>query len=151
MNKQADSPDRECGWACDSLENFRRRKERMYEQLSPEVKQRIVQELVPGKQISLAHIIANPDKILYEKLGLDPSIDYAKSAIGILTVSPAETAIIMADIAVKSSAIDLGFVDRFSGSLIITGTVSEVEASVEAILDYVKDKLGYTVCEITRT
>lgn len=123
----------------------------MYEQLSPEAKQRIVQELVPGKQISLAHIIANPDKILYEKLGLDPSIDYAKSAIGILTVSPAETAIIMADIAVKSSAIDLGFVDRFSGSLIITGTVSEVEASVEAILDYVKDKLGYTVCEITRT
>ena len=57
--------------------------------MSPEVKQRIVQELVPGKQISLAHIIANPDKIMYEKLGLDPSVDYAKSAIGILTVSPA--------------------------------------------------------------
>lgn len=123
----------------------------MYESLSPEVKQRIVQELVPGKQISLAHLIANPDKILYEKLGLDPSVDYAKSAIGIMTVSPAETAIIMADIAVKSSAIDLGFVDRFSGSLIITGTVSEVEASVQAILDYVKDKLGYAICEITRT
>ncbi|MCI5699931.1 MAG: BMC domain-containing protein [Lachnospiraceae bacterium] len=123
----------------------------MYESLSPEVKQRIVQELVPGKQISLAHLIANPDKILYEKLGLDPSVDYAKSAIGIMTVSPAETAIIMADIAVKSSAIDLGFVDRFSGSLIITGTVSEVEASVQAILNYVKDKLGYAICEITRT
>ena len=30
--------------------------------MSPEMKQRIVQELVPGKQISLAHIIANPDK-----------------------------------------------------------------------------------------
>ena len=68
-----------------------------------------------------------------------------------MTVSPAETAIIMADIAVKSSAIDLGFVDRFSGSLIITGTVSEVEASVQAILNYVKDKLGYAICEITRT
>ena len=27
-------------------------------------KQRIVQELVPGKQITLAHIIASPDKIL---------------------------------------------------------------------------------------
>ena len=36
--------------------------------MSPEMKQRIVQELVPGKQISLAHIIANPDKILYTKL-----------------------------------------------------------------------------------
>ena len=116
-----------------------------------ENKQRIIQELVPGKQITLAHIIANPDRILYEKLGLDPSIDYAKSAIGVLTVSPAETAIILADIAVKSSAIELGFVDRFSGSLIITGTVSEVEASTLAILDYADETLKYTVCEITRT
>ena len=119
--------------------------------MSPELKQRIVQELVPGKQISLAHIIANPDRIMYEKLGLDPSIDYAKLAIGILTVSPAETAIILGDIAVKSSGIDLGFVDRFSGSLIITGTVSEVEASVNAILDYVGNTLGFTICPVTRT
>lgn len=116
-----------------------------------EVKQRIIQELVPGKQISLAHIIANPDNILYKKLGLDPSMEYSRSAIGILTVSPAETAIIMADVALKSSGIDLGFVDRFSGSLIITGTVSEVEASVNAILDYVREKLGFAICPITRT
>lgn len=119
--------------------------------LSPEVKQRIVQELVPGKQISLAHIIANPDKILYTKLGLDPAIEYSRSAIGILTISPAETAIIMGDIAIKSSGVELGFVDRFSGSLIITGTVSEVEASTSAILDYVGNKLGFTLCPITRT
>lgn len=114
-------------------------------------KQRIIQELVPGKQITLSHIIANPDPVLYEKLGLDPSVDYSRSAIGILTVSPAETAIIMADVAMKSAAIDLGFVDRFSGSLIITGTVSEVEASQMAILSYVRDELGYVVCGITRT
>lgn len=31
--------------------------------------QRIIQEQVPGMQVSLAHIIANPDKILYTKLG----------------------------------------------------------------------------------
>lgn len=114
-------------------------------------KQRIVQELVPGKQITLAHIIASPDPILYEKLGLNPSIDYARAAIGIMTVSPAETAIIMADVGMKSAAIDLGFVDRFSGSLIISGTVSEVEASEQAILNYVKNVLKYTVCGITRT
>ena len=116
-----------------------------------DMKQRIIQELVPGKQISLAHIIANPDNILYKKLGLDPSVEYSRSAIGILTVSPAETAIIMADIAIKSSGVDLGVVDRFSGSLIITGTVSEVEASVNAILDYVSGKLGFVICPITRT
>ncbi len=115
------------------------------------LKQRIVQELVPGKQITLAHVIANPDKILYEKLGLDPAVEYSKSAIGVLTVSPSETAIIMADIAVKSSGVELGFVDRFSGSLIINGTVSEVESAVEAILDYVQNKLKFTICPITKT
>ena len=54
-------------------------------------KSRIIQELVPGKQITLAHIIANPDNTLYRKLGLDPSVDYSKkSAIGIVTLSPRE-------------------------------------------------------------
>ena len=118
---------------------------------STEGKIRLIQETVPGKQVTLAHIIASPDPMLYEKLGLDPSVDYTRAAIGVLTVSPAETAIIMADVAMKAAAIDLGFVDRFSGSLIISGTVSEVEASEQAILDYVRDVLHYTVCEITRT
>lgn len=63
-------------------------------QLDSDSKLRIIQELVPGKQITLAHIIASPDPIMYSKLGLDPRIDYGRSAIGILTVSPAETAII---------------------------------------------------------
>ena len=78
-------------------------------------------------------------------------MDYSKSAIGIMTITPAETAIIIADIAIKSSGVELGFVDRFSGSLIITGTVSEVEASVASILDYVREKLGFAVCPVTRT
>ena len=119
--------------------------------LSPEIKQRIIQELVPGKQISLAHIIANPDDILYTKLGLDPTIDYSRSAIGIMTVSPAEAAIIMADVAIKASGAELGFVDRFSGSLIITGTVSEVEASVRQVIDYFDETLGFVICPVTKT
>lgn len=114
-------------------------------------KLRIIQELVPGKQITIAHIIANPDEILYYKLGLDPAVDYGKSAIGIVTMSPSETAIIAGDIAIKASGVELGFVDRFSGTLIVTGTVSEVEASLKALVDYAKDKLGFTVCDITRT
>lgn len=114
-------------------------------------KTRIIQELVPGKQITIAHIIANPDKILYKKLGLDPAVDYAKSAIGIVTMSPAETAIIAGDIAIKSSGAELGFVDRFSGTLIVTGTVSEVEASLNALTEYCRDTLGFTVCPITKT
>ena len=112
---------------------------------------RIIQEYVPGRQITLAHIIASPDPILYEKLGLDPRLDYQKSAIGITTVTPSETAIILADVAMKSSGVSLGFVDRFSGSLIVTGSVSQVEEGLDAVLRYVREKLGYDVCEITKT
>ena len=112
---------------------------------------RIVQELVPGKQITLAHIIANPDDILSQKLGLNPAVDYAKAAIGILTMSPSETAIIAGDLAIKTAGVDLGFVDRFSGTLIVTGRVSEVEAALKAIVDYARDVLGFTVCPLTRT
>lgn len=116
-------------------------------------KQRIIQELVPGKQITLAHIIANPDEILYKKLGLDPSVDYSKHkcAIGLVTMSPAEYAIIGADLAVKKSGATLGFVDRFSGTLIVTGTVSEVEASLQAVTEYAQNTLGFKVCPVTRT
>ncbi|MDO5399228.1 MAG: BMC domain-containing protein [bacterium] len=114
-------------------------------------KLRIIQELVPGKQITLAHIIASPDPVMYSKLGLDPRIDYGRSAIGILTVSPAETAIIAADIATKSANVDLSFVDRFSGTLIITGMVSDVDSAMNAITDYCRNTLGFTVCNITKT
>ena len=127
------------------------RKEKKVVELSLRDKMRIVQEIVPGKQITLAHIIANPDEVLYEKLGLDTSVDYKGSAIGIITISPAETAIIAADIAIKSSGAEVGFVDRFSGTLIITGTVSSVEEATESILKYSEETLGYTVCKVTKT
>ena len=113
-------------------------------------KMRIVQELVPGKQITLAHIIANPDNILYYKLGLDPA-EAHEGAIGILTLSPSETAIIAGDIALKASGVTLGFVDRFSGTVIVTGSVSQVEAALTAVTDYATQKLGFDVCEMTRT
>lgn len=117
----------------------------------PQDKMRIVQELVPGKQITLLHIIANPDDILYQKLGLDTTDDYNYGAIGIMTISPSETVIIAADIAIKSSGAEIGFVDRFSGTLIITGTVSAVQSAFDALADYIKNTLGYTVCQITKT
>ena len=117
-----------------------------------ETKQRIIQETVPGKQITLAHIIANPDNTLYRKLGLDPNVDYSKkSAIGIVTMSPSEYAIIAADLSLKSSGAEVGFVDRFSGTLIITGSISDVEAALGAALDFCEEKLGFSVCPLTKT
>lgn len=111
---------------------------------------RIIQETVPGKQITMAHVIASPDSIIYKKLGLDPKIDYNRAAIGILTVTPSETSIIAGDLAIKAAAIDIGFIDRFSGTLIITGSISDVSVAFEAVLSYVKDVLGFEVCNITK-
>ncbi len=111
---------------------------------------RIIQELVPGKQITLAHVIGGPRPIVYRKLGLNPEIDYASSAIGIINVSPPESAVIASDIAIKAGDVYLGFVDRFSGTLIITGRISEVDTAVEEIVSYFRDDLGYAVCDITR-
>jgi ethanolamine utilization protein EutS len=113
-------------------------------------KQRIIQEIVPGKQITLSHIIANPDNTLYYKLGLDPAEEHS-GAIGILTLSPSETAIIAGDVAMKASGVTLGFVDRFSGTVIVTGSVSQVEAALIAVNEYAANKLGFDVCELTRT
>jgi len=119
--------------------------------IAKEGKMRIIQEIVPGKQITIAHVIANPDNVLYKKLGLNPEIDYAKSAIGIVSMTPSETAIIASDIAIKTSGVELAFVDRFSGTLIVTGSISEVETSLKAIVEYAAEKLQFTICEITRT
>ena len=118
---------------------------------SNEGKMRIVQELVPGKQVTLAHIIASPDEIVYKKLGLNPALDYSKAAIGILSMSPAEISVIAGDMAVKTANIDLGFIDRFSGTLIFTGRVAEVEEAVRVICEYLARELRFTICKVTRT
>ena len=89
-------------------------------------KERIIQEFVPGKQITLAHIIPNPVSDLYSKMGM---ID-GDGAIGIFTITPSEGAIIAADVASKAGGIKIGFVDRFNGTLIITGEVASVEAAM---------------------
>ena len=118
---------------------------------SAEGKLRIIQETVPGKQVTLGHIIASPDEIIYKKLGLDPNLDYKQSAIGILCLCPSETAVIAGDIALKTSKVEMGFIDRFSGTLIFTGRISNVQSAMAGIQSFLQNKLGFTVCDITKT
>ena len=115
---------------------------------SKEDKQRIIQEFVPGKQVTIAHIIANPKPELFRKMGLDEN---NRNAIGILTITPGEGTIIAADIATKSAGIELGFVDRFSGALLITGDVSSVESAMKGVLDGLEKILGFFPTTLTRT
>ena len=112
-------------------------------------KARIIQESVPGKQITLAHIIANPDELLTQKLQIKEK--QPGTALGILTVTPGETALIAGDIAVKASGATLTVLDISSGTVVIHGTVSQVEASLAAIVEYADTRLGFEVCAITKT
>ncbi len=111
-----------------------------------EEKHRIIQEFVPGKQVTLAHVIASPVRPLYEKLGLEPA-----GAIGILTLTPSETVMIAADLATKAADVEIGFLDRFTGALVITGSVSNVETAVREIGAYLSRTLAFSTCEVTRS
>ena len=97
-------------------------------------KQRIIQEYVPGKQVTIAHVIPNPDPSLYKKLGV---VGEPSGALGILTV--------------KAASVEIVFVDRFSGSLVIRGTTAAVEASVREVIDVLNSTMGFSPCPISRS
>ena len=113
-----------------------------------EEKQIVIQEYVPGKQVTLAHLIANPNKDLYKKLGLTSE---HKDALGILTITPSEASIIAADVATKSADVSIGFVDRFSGSVVIVGDVGSVESALTEVIKVLTSVLNFSECKITRS
>ncbi|MGI6679038.1 MAG: ethanolamine utilization microcompartment protein EutS [Dehalobacterium sp.] len=108
--------------------------------------QRSIQEYVPGKQVTLAHVIAHPVKDIYNKMGLPE-----RGAIGILTLTPGETAIIAADLATKAAEVEIGFLDRFTGALVIVGDVASVETALKEVNDILASQLNYTPARMTKS
>ena len=109
-------------------------------------KERIIQEFVPGKQVTLAHLIAHPTPDLAKKIGVPGA-----EALGIMTLTPGETAMIAGDIATKAADVQIGFLDRFSGALVIYGQVGAVEESLQKVVFTLENLLAYAPCAITRT
>jgi ethanolamine utilization protein EutS len=107
---------------------------------------RIIQEYVPGRQVTIAHVIANPDKPLCLRVGLEQA-----EAIGIMTVTPGESAIIAGDMALKAAQVELGFLDRFSGTLVVSGKLSSVVVALEAANRGLHDVLGFYTSTVTRS
>ena len=107
---------------------------------------RVIEESVPGKQVTIAHVIAAPVGDIYERLGIDNL-----GAIGILTLSPYETAIIAVDIATKAAQVEIGFLDRFTGSVVIAGDVDSVQTALEAVTQTLHDLMDFTTVEVTKT
>lgn len=113
---------------------------------------RSVQVSTPGREITFAHIIGSPEYSVFQNLGLDIGFHagaHPSGALGIMSITPPENAIIAADIAVKAGDVDVGFMDRFSGTLIITGVRSSVYQAMYENLEFFRDVFGYRVCEIS--
>jgi ethanolamine utilization protein EutS len=107
---------------------------------------RQIHEYVPGKQATLAHMIAHPSPELCRQIGVEDS-----GAIGLMTVTPGEGAIIAADAADKTGDIKLEFVDRFTGCLVFTGDVASVESALHGAVAALRDVLGFAPSPITKT
>ncbi len=114
--------------------------------LRDECLQRIIQESVPGRQVTIAHVIAAPETELYNQLEIRPA-----GALGILTLTPIETAIIAADIATKAAEVEIGFLDRFTGAVIICGDLPSVETALQTVTQVLGGEMGFTVGKVTRT
>ena len=111
-----------------------------------QVSTRIIQEYVPGRQVTIAHIIANPDEPLCQRVGLNKA-----EAIGIMTVTPGESAIIAGDLALKAANVEIGFLDRFSGTLVINGRLSSVMTALESANRGMEEILGFYPAPVTRS
>ena len=110
-------------------------------------KERIIQEYVPGRQGTHANVIANTVPDLYEKLGIYD----VSGALGIFTLTPSESSIIAGDAARKAGNVQIGFVDRFNGSLLVYGDVSAVKAAMKGVMMLLCDKMGFTPTDITES
>lgn len=117
------------------------------EVLEHEGLQRVIQESVPGRQVTLLHVIAQPEEDVYRKLGLQAG----SGAIGILTLTPGETAIIAGDIATKAGEVRIGFLDRFTGALTITGDIASVIEALKAVNEFLERVLHYTPAPLTKS
>lgn len=118
-------------------------------------KLRMTRLRIPGKEVCLAHVISPSDPCVYRNLSLHIGVhegeDHTGEAIGLIRFTPWEAVVAAADIAIKSADIEIGFMDRFCGSLIITGGLAQVQTAVEEVVRSFREDLGFRTCEIHKS
>lgn len=123
-----------------------------YDELRNE-KLRLARVRVPGKEVCLAQVIGVSDRSVYENLGLHIGVhageNHVGESIGILHFTPWEATVVAADVAVKSGNVEIGFLDRFCGTLIVLGSRTDVQSAVEGVVDFFERELHFPVCDIT--
>ena len=125
-----------------------------YERLKNK-KLRITRLRIPGKEVCLAHVIGVSQSCVYQNLGLHIGVhegeDHRGESIGLIRFTPWEAVVVAADVAMKSADVEIGFMDRFCGSLILTGRLSEVQTAVEEVVRFFREELHFHTCEMHRS
>lgn len=118
-------------------------------------KLRMTRVRVPGKSIDFAHVFTPSDSVVYKNLALDIGVhegeDHTGQSIGIVRMTPWEAVVVATDVAVKAADIEVGFMDRFGGALIILGGLSQVLIAIEEVVRFFRDELNFDVCEIHKS
>ena len=118
-------------------------------------KLRMTRVRVPGKSIDFAHVFTPSDSVVYRNLALDIGVhegeDHTGQSIGIIRMTPWEAVVVATDVAVKAADIEVGFMDRFGGALIILGGLSQVLTAIEEVVRFFRDELNFNVCEIHKS
>lgn len=118
-------------------------------------KLRMIRVRVPGKEVCLAHIMSPSDPCIYQNLGLHIGVhegeDHTGESIGLIRFTPWEAVVVAADVAMKSADIQIGFMDRFCGSLIITGGLSQVQTAVEEVVRFFDEVLHFKTCTVHKS
>lgn len=118
-------------------------------------KLRMTRVRVPGKSIDFAHVFTPSDSVVYKNLALDIGVhegeDHTGQSIGIIRMTPWEAVVVATDVAVKAADVEVGFMDRFGGALIILGGLSQVLTAIEEVVRFFRDELNFVVCEIHKS
>nr|WP_294678866.1 BMC domain-containing protein [uncultured Blautia sp.] len=118
-------------------------------------KLRMTRVRVPGKEVCLAHVISPSQACIYDNLGLSTGThegeDHRGESVGMIRLTPWESVVVAADVAMKSADVQIGFMDRFCGSLIITGGLSQVQTAVEEVVKFFGEELHFRTCPIHRS
>ena len=118
-------------------------------------KLRMTRVRVPGTSIDFAHVFTPSDPSVYQNLALHIGVhegeDHTGESIGIIRITPWEAIVVATDVAVKAADVEVGFMDRFSGALIILGGLSQVLTAIEEVVRFFRDELNFNVCEIHKS
>ena len=118
-------------------------------------KLRMTRVRVPGKSIDFAHVFTPSDPSVYQNLALHIGVhegeDHTGESIGIIRITSWEAIVVATDVAVKAADVEVGFMDRFSGALIILGGLSQVLTAIEEVVRFFRDELNFNVCEIHKS